>query len=195
MITLASNNRHKVEELSLLLGVPLRSLRDVPGARDVVEDGKTFEANAIKKAQSLADFTRDWALADDSGLEVNALDGAPGVYSARFAGEHGNDTANNALLLEKLSGVSDRRARFVCVLALCHPDQAPMIFRGECEGHIAHSPSGEGGFGYDPLFMPEGHAHSFAALGSGVKQEISHRARALRALRADEKAMKALGIL
>lgn len=195
MITLASTNRHKLDELASLLRVPLRSLKEVPGAPDVVEDGNTFEANAIKKAQSLADFTGDWALADDSGLEVDALDGAPGVYSARFAGEHGNDTANNALLLEKLSGVSDRSARFVCVLALCHPGRAPLIFRGECEGHIAHSPSGEGGFGYDPLFVPEGHADSFAALGSGVKQNISHRARALNALLADEKAMNALGIL
>jgi XTP/dITP diphosphohydrolase len=194
MITLATNNAHKLVEFQDLLGVPLRSLRDVPGAEDVIEDGETFEANAVKKAQSLADFTGDWALADDSGLEVDALGGAPGVYSARFAGEHGNDSANNALLLEKLSAVTDRTARFVCVLALCHPDCAPLVFRGECEGCIAHSPTGSGGFGYDPLFVPEGYSESFAALGADIKQKISHRARALKLLLADEKAVRALAI-
>lgn len=194
MITLATNNTHKLEEFQDLLGVPLRGLRDVPGACDVIEDGETFEANAVKKAQSLADFTRDWALADDSGLEVDALGGAPGVYSARFAGEHGNDGANNRRLLEKLSGKTNRAARFVCVLALCHPDQAPLVFRGECGGTIAQSPGGSGGFGYDPLFVPEGHDESFASLGPEIKQKISHRARALARLLADPSAREALGL-
>ncbi len=194
MITLATNNAHKLEEFQDLLGVPLRSLRDVPGAPDVVEDGETFEANAIKKAQSLADLTGGWALADDSGLEVDALGGAPGVYSARFAGEHGNDTANNRLLLEKLTDQTDRAARFVCVLALCHPTETPRIFRGECEGRIALSSSGTGGFGYDPLFVPVGHRESFAALGPELKQKISHRARALALLLADAQAREVLEI-
>jgi XTP/dITP diphosphohydrolase len=188
MITLATNNLHKLEEFQDLLGTALRSLRDVPGAPDVVEDGETFEANAVKKAQSLADITGDWALADDSGLEVDALGGAPGVFSARFAGEHGNDSANNRLLLQKLEKSPNRTARFVCVLALCHPKERPLIFRGECEGHIAHTPSGSGGFGYDPLFIPLGHESPFAALSPDIKQAISHRARALALLLADARA-------
>lgn len=188
MITLATNNLHKLEEFRELLQTPLRSLREIPNAPDVVEDGETFEANAIKKARSLAEITGDWALADDSGLEVDALNGAPGVYSARFAGEHGNDSANNRLLLEKLADSPDRSARFVCVLALCHPVKPSLVFRGECEGRIARSPSGSAGFGYDPLFVPEGYEQSFAALGSDIKRGISHRARALSLLLADPRA-------
>ncbi|MCC5844025.1 MAG: RdgB/HAM1 family non-canonical purine NTP pyrophosphatase [Verrucomicrobia bacterium] len=192
MITLATNNLHKLQEFQDLLGTSLRSLRDVPGAPDVVEDGETFEANAVKKAQALADLTGDWTLADDSGLEVDALGGAPGVHSARFAGEHGNDAANNRLLLQKLEQTANRAARFVCVLALCHPKERPLIFRGECEGRIALTPSGSAGFGYDPLFIPQGRESSFATLGPDVKQAISHRARALELLLANAKAREVL---
>ncbi|MCC5849918.1 MAG: RdgB/HAM1 family non-canonical purine NTP pyrophosphatase [Verrucomicrobia bacterium] len=179
MILLASGNAHKLQEISQILGVPLRGLSDVPDAPDVVEDGNTFEANAIKKGASLAAHTGSWTLADDSGLEVDALDGAPGVHSARFAGEHGNDAANNALLLEKLKNVQNRQARFVCVLALCGPEGEALTVRGTCEGRIAHAPSGKSGFGYDPLFIPDGFDKSFAELGEEIKQTHSHRAKAL----------------
>ncbi len=179
MILLASGNAHKLQEISQILGVTLRGLSEVPDAPDVVEDGDTFEANALKKGASLAIHTGSWALADDSGLEVDALHGAPGIYSARFAGEHGNDAANNALLLEKLKNVQNRRARFVCVLALCGPEGEAHTVRGVCEGRIAHAPSGESGFGYDPLFIPDGFDQSFAELGEEIKQTHSHRAKAL----------------
>lgn len=192
MITLATGNLHKLQEFQDLLNTPLRSLRDIPNAPGVIEDGETFEANALKKADALARHTRDWALADDSGLEVDALHGAPGVHSARFAGEHGNDDANNRLLLDKLRHAPDRTARFVCVLALCHPDHPPILCRGECTGHIATAPAGTAGFGYDPLFIPDGHTRSFAELGPAIKQTLSHRARALEHLLADPRTAAAL---
>lgn len=178
-LMLASGNAHKCEEFSQMLGLPVRSLRDLPSMPDFVEDGETFEANALIKARGLRDLTGGWALADDSGLSVAALDGAPGVHSARFAGEHGNDAANNRLLLEKLAGMTDRAAKFVCVLALCGPEGQEWVIRGECRGQIALTASGTGGFGYDPLFHPEGYTQSFAELGPEIKQRISHRSVAL----------------
>ncbi|MDF3130224.1 RdgB/HAM1 family non-canonical purine NTP pyrophosphatase [Kiritimatiellaeota bacterium B1221] len=182
VVTLASGNAHKYEEFESMLGMPLHSLKDVPGCPDFVEDGDSFEANALIKARGLRDFIGGWALADDSGLAVDVLDGAPGIHSARFAGEHGNDAANNQLLLEKLEGAGDRTARFVCVLALCGPDGEEWVIRGECVGQIAHVASGEAGFGYDPLFHPEGHNKSFAELGADLKHKISHRSVALEKL-------------
>lgn len=179
LLTLASGNRHKCDEFELMLGMPIRSLKDLPDAPDFVEDGASFEANALIKARGLRDLTGEWALADDSGLAVDALDGAPGIHSARFAGEHGNDAANNRLLLEKLADVQDRTARFVCVLALCGPAGEEWVIRGECVGQIARAASGEAGFGYDPLFHPRGYSQSFAALGEEVKHRISHRSVAL----------------
>jgi len=178
-VTLASGNAHKCEEFEAMLGMPIRSLKDVPNAPDFVEDGDTFEANALIKARGLRDLIGDWALADDSGLAVDALDGAPGIFSARFAGEHGNDAANNHLLLEKLQDVANRSAQFVCVLALCGPDGEEWVIRGECKGAIAHQASGAKGFGYDPLFHPTGYDQSFAELGEDVKHKISHRSVAL----------------
>lgn len=162
-----------------MLGFRIRSLKDLPGCPDFVEDGDSFEANALIKARGLRDYSGDWALADDSGLAVDALGGAPGIHSARFAGVHGDDAANNRLLLEKLVDVADRTARFVCVLALCGPEGEEWVIRGECVGRIAFAPSGEAGFGYDPLFHPEGYDRSFAELGSEIKHIISHRSAAL----------------
>ena len=183
-LTLASGNAHKCEEFSEMLGMPVRSLKDVPGVPDFVEDGDRFEANALIKARGLRDFIGDWALADDSGLAVDALDGEPGIHSARFAGAHGNDAANNQLLLEKLAGMENRSAKFVCVLALCGPAGEEWVIRGECKGQIARAPSGEAGFGYDPLFHPDGYDQSFAELGADIKHRISHRSVALENLRA-----------
>lgn len=182
VLTLSSGNAHKADEIRSMLGLPLRTLRDVPGAPEIEETGDTFEANARLKARGLADFLDGWALADDSGLAVDALDGAPGVFSARYAGVHGDDTANNRKLLAGLEAAPDRGAAFVCVLALCGPGGEEWIVRGECRGRIARAAAGEGGFGYDPLFVPDGYERSFAQLGETVKNRLSHRAVALHRL-------------
>ena len=179
MLTLATGNTHKVEEIRDRLGIPLRGLDAFPGFPTVVEDGDSFEANAIKKAVALAEYSGDWALADDSGLEVTALHGAPGVHSARYAGRHGDDAANNAKLLRELAPLADRSARFVCVLALSDAAGHCLTYRGECKGQIAFQAAGTSGFGYDPLFIPDGYTQSFAELGPTVKQALSHRAHAL----------------
>ncbi len=179
MLTLATGNAHKIMELRAMLGIPLRGLEAFPDFPPVVEDGDSFEANAIKKAVALARHSGDWALADDSGLAVDALDGAPGIHSARYAGRHGDDAANNAKLLRELAPHADRSARFVCVLALSDAAGTCRTYRGECHGKIAREAAGAHGFGYDPLFVPEGYGQSFAELGAEVKGAISHRARAL----------------
>jgi XTP/dITP diphosphohydrolase len=181
-LTFASGNAHKCDEIKQMLGVPIRSLRDLESPPELIENGDSFEANALIKARGLAAHLKGWALADDSGLSVDVLGGAPGIHSARFAGAHGDDRANNQLLLEKLEGEADRRASFVCVLALCGPDGEEWVVRGECLGLIAREASGSGGFGYDPLFYPLGYPKSFAELGEGVKNRISHRAEAIKAL-------------
>ncbi len=209
MITalIATRNRHKVGEIQTILGTGFRclTLEDFPTAPAVVEDADTFTGNAIKKAQSLAAWlvqqppsadSIQVVLADDSGLAVDALDGAPGVHSARFAAvdakNHGNtpDTDNNAKLLRLLEAVprQKRTARFRCVIALVpvHPSDAssvPPTFDGACEGRIDFAPRGAGGFGYDPLFIPDGFTESFAELGEEVKNRLSHRAKALEKLR------------
>ena len=183
----ATRNRHKLGELAALLAWPrerLHSLAEYPDLPPVEEDGGTFAANAAKKARAAADATGLPALADDSGLEVDALGGAPGVYSARYAGAAADDAANNRKLLDALRGVADRRARFRCVVALTAPRGAPRLFEGVCEGVLLTAPRGAGGFGYDPLFMPDGRPQTFAELEPSVKNEISHRARALALLRA-----------
>jgi len=192
-LLLASNNVKKRDELARLLAaldVEVVVPGDVGGVPDVVEDRATFAGNAAKKASSAARARDLWALADDSGLEVEHLDGAPGVRSARFAGSHGDDAANNALLLERLEGVADsgRGARFVCALALARPDgELALEVQGEARGRILDRPRGAGGFGYDPLFLftEEGHPQTgkgFAELSSAEKSEVSHRGRALREL-------------
>ncbi len=222
MITLlvATRNAHKVQEIQSLLSDACRcvSLRDLPGAPEVVEDAGTFAGNATKKAITLARWVAQdpgrfsaeklFALADDSGLEVDALGGAPGVHSARFAAvgraETGNspDSENNARLLSLLREipVEKRTARFRCVLALapvvrlgwstaspvCSADEIELsteLFEGTCEGKIDFAPRGKSGFGYDPLFIPNGFTESFGELGEAVKNRISHRARAIEKLR------------
>jgi XTP/dITP diphosphohydrolase len=146
------------------------------------EHGATFEENAIEKARYYGGFTEGYLFADDSGLEVDALGGAPGVHSARFAGLDATDAANNALLLERLRGVADRRARFVCVIALVRDGELVRTFRGSVEGRILEAPRGSGGFGYDPLFYHETFGCTFGEAAIGDKMLVSHRARALEAM-------------
>ncbi|NCC52290.1 MAG: XTP/dITP diphosphatase [Spartobacteria bacterium] len=182
-LVIATRNKHKLEEIRAIFTVPgleIVSAFDYPDIPEVEEDGDTFEANAIKKALEIARATGCPALADDSGLEVEALDNRPGVYSARYAGEPCDHARNNAKLLEELAGQSDRRARFRCVIALALPDGQTRTVSGSVEGHIAPAPRGAQGFGYDPLFIPEGHTRTFAELGNDIKHTISHRGRALR---------------
>ncbi len=166
------------------LGIEVVPMDAFGPAAEIPEDGTTFEENAARKALAVWNRVGLPTLADDSGLEVDALGGAPGVRSARYAGEGADDEANNRRLLQALRGASDRRARFVCSLAVVRDGKVVRAFRGVCEGRIAHAPSGDGGFGYDPLFIPDGFDRSFAELGPPVKDRISHRARALQALAA-----------
>lgn len=183
-LLIATRNRHKLEEIRAILALPglvLAGADDVPGLPDVEEDAATFEGNALKKARTLGQASGMWTLADDSGLEVAALNGAPGVYSARYAGPDANTPANNAKLLAKLAGQADRRARFRCVLALCAPDGRTWTVEGSCQGRIIETHRGNNGFGYDPLFIPDGYDQTFAELPADVKNRISHRARALAA--------------
>jgi len=202
---LATRNRHKVAEIQAILGpvVACRSLDDFPGVPPLVEDADSFAGNAAGKARQLANWlvhsgpkTSFLILADDSGLEVDALNGAPGVRSARFAADElhasGNttDQANNAKLLRLLehTPAEQRGARFRCVLALVNAnpggtDCEARLFDGTCEGHIGHEPAGQNGFGYDPLFLPTGFDCTFAELGEAQKNRISHRRKALDALR------------
>ena len=200
-IIIASANIHKAEEIQALLGPEFlcRTLRDFPDAPEVEEDAATFAGNAVKKALTLVnwlkqseDHTLGWVLADDSGLEVDALDGAPGVLSARYAAtekQPGNslDEQNNAKLLMDLKGraAHHRAGRFRCVIALARAGQysQPQIFNGTCEGHIEEAARGTHGFGYDPLFVPDGHEQTFGELGNSVKNQLSHRSAALRQLK------------
>ncbi len=185
-LLISTRNPHKLEEIRAILGdqpLNLLDLNAFPDAPDVVEDGVTFEANAVKKAVTLARLTGLWTLADDSGLEVDALNGAPGVYSARYAGEPADYARNNAKLLAELARTERRTARFRCVLALAAPDGRVATVEGRCAGRITHSARGASGFGYDPLFVPDGFDRTFAELEPGDKNRISHRAQALEAAR------------
>ena len=175
-IVLATHNRNKVREIGEIL----------PGWEIAAEDAAveeteaTFAGNALLKARALrARHPGAWILADDSGLEVAALGGAPGVRSARYAGEDGNTPKNNALLLKNLDGVADRRAEFRCAIALIAPDGSERTFEGRCPGTILAEARGTGGFGYDPLFVPDGFAKTFAELTGAEKHAVSHRGRAL----------------
>ena len=178
----ATRNRHKLEEIREILSdldVEILDLDAFPDVPPVEEDGLTFEANAIKKARETTLATGKWTMADDSGLEVDALGGDPGVHSARYAGEPVDYEANNRKLLKALEGVSGRKARFRCVIAICSPEGNIMTVNGTCEGHISERCTGTAGFGYDPLFVPDGHSLTFAELGQEVKNGISHRSVAL----------------
>ncbi|MDA0838139.1 MAG: XTP/dITP diphosphatase [Planctomycetota bacterium] len=187
-IVLGSQNRGKLLEIvAILTNVPVQfiSLAEFPEAPDVEETGATFQENAELKALTLARHLNEWVLADDSGLEVDALGGAPGVYSARFAGKHGDNTANNQKLLEELNGLdaSARTARFRCVIALASPERVLLTVSGKVEGRIAFEPQGEGGFGYDPLFIYPPEGKTFGQLSAEFKNGVSHRAKALKELR------------
>lgn len=186
-LVLASHNAKKAAELRSMvepLGFEVLTLADFPGAPEPEETGKTFEENAVIKAESAFAFTGLPSLADDSGLEVDALGGEPGVYSARFAGEDADDERNNALLVRKLESVPpDRRtARFVSVVALITPLAEPALFRGECEGVILSEARGLGGFGYDPLFYSTDLGKTFAEATGEEKNGVSHRGKALAGL-------------
>ncbi|MDD3571563.1 MAG: ribonuclease PH [Eubacteriales bacterium] len=179
-LVLASSNAHKIRELSQLLGsrFQILSMGDAGFEGEVEETGGTYAENAALKAEAVRDATGYMALGDDSGLEVAALHGAPGLRSARYAGQHGDDDANNKLLLKNLEGEADRAARFVTVLALASPFGPTRYFEGICVGSIAREPMGEGGFGYDPVFLYENDL-TFAQMGEVAKNQVSHRARAL----------------
>ncbi len=204
-LVVATNNPHKLEEIRAVLhdlAVELCSCADFPGCPEVVEDGETLEANAAKKAREVHAYTGEWTLADDTGLEVDALDGAPGVYSARWSGPGCTYDDNNTKLLRELSAVPRERraARFRCVMALLNPGAAERavhseartfaqggvpvrLFEGRIDGIIADQCRGSGGFGYDPVFYVPAEGCTLAELSAARKNEISHRARALQALR------------
>jgi len=184
-VVLATRNKHKLEEIRALipgLNLVIKTLEDFPGAPDVTEDGETLEANAVKKATSAARFCGLWALADDTGLHVDALKGAPGVYSARYAGPGCSYADNNRKLLGELAGLEPekRTARFRCVMALSSPDGSVVTVEGLLEGRIALSASGAGGFGYDPLFIVTGLGKTLAEITAEEKNALSHRAEAVR---------------
>ncbi len=188
-IVFASNNQGKIREVEKILGecftgenVEVLSLRDIGFTEDIVEDGDTFEANALIKARAVAKLGY-LCIADDSGLEVDALGGAPGIYSARYSGGHGNDKENNNLVLKNLLGVPDekRTGRFTCAIACVYPDGEEFTVRASCEGRILHAEEGEGGFGYDPLFYVEEYGKTLASVTPEEKNAISHRGKALRA--------------
>ena len=180
-VFVATHNAHKIKEIGEILS-GWNVVADDP--EGVVEDAPDFVGNALIKVRAIAARHRgEWCLADDSGLEVAALGGAPGVRSARYAGEPSNTANNNALLLKNLEGVADRRANFTCAVALVGPDGREHTVVGRCFGTIAEKPSGAAGFGYDPLFVPDGHSRSFAELTAEEKNAISHRGRALAAAR------------
>ena len=184
-LIIASNNAHKLEEMKAILAPffdDVQSMREAGIEHETVEDGQTFMENARKKARELAEISGQAAIADDSGLCVDALDGAPGIYSARFSGVHGDDAANNRLLLQKLDGVQDRGAHYTCAIALCWPDGRELTCEDYLYGEIAHDERGSGGFGYDPLFLLPELGLRTAEISAEEKNRISHRGKALRKL-------------
>ena len=185
IIVAASRNQHKIDEMQAILkkfGMEIISRDDAGVPKiEIEEDGETFEENSYKKAYEIMKMCGKTTISDDSGLMVDYLGGAPGVYSARFAGEDGNDEKNNEKLLNLLSDLpyKERRAKFVSVITMVFPAGESITARGECLGHIIDAPVGENGFGYDPLFVPDGFQRTFAQLSPEEKNEISHRANAL----------------
>lgn len=185
-LIISTDNENKAKELrEILKDLPLEILTKKEAGIEnlqVVEDGDTLEHNSLKKARELSGLVDYMVMADDSGLFVDALDGAPGVYSSRYGGEDGNDALNNQTLLKNLKG-KERTAAFRTVIALVTEDGRETTVQGECRGKIMEEPKGENGFGYDPLFVPEGYSETFAQLPIQVKNSISHRRRAIDALR------------
>ncbi len=182
-LLIASNNAHKIREMRQILHPHfpvVQGLKEAGLSIEVVEDGHSFAENAYKKASEVCRLTGCASLADDSGLCVDALDGAPGIYSARFSGEHGDDEDNNRLLLERLQDKPRPwTARYACAICLCRPEKPPIQVEAYCEGTIIPEYRGQGGFGYDPLFIPEGYERTFGELDAELKNRISHRAKAL----------------
>jgi len=185
-IVLATTNKKKVEEMKRMFdgfGISFITLDSFPDFPEVLEDGKTFRANALKKARAVSKFTGYPAVADDSGLEVGAIDGAPGVFSARYAGDKAKDSDNVKKLLREMRPLSrrtDRAARFVCCIAFATPEGEYKTFTGYVRGIIGKKRKGFNGFGYDPVFYPEGHDRTFAEMTDLEKDRLSHRGRAMR---------------
>ena len=182
-LIIASNNQHKIKEIKEILSSEFEeilSLREAGILHETVEDGNTFMENARKKAREIADISGCAALADDSGICVDALGGAPGVFSARFSG--GTDEDNNDLLLKRLEGGEDRRAHYTCAMVIAYPDGSSLEYEGYFHGRITEKRIGTGGFGYDPLFMPDGYGVTVGEMSDAEKNRISHRAAALRGI-------------
>ncbi len=184
-LIIASNNAHKLTEMKAILSPffdDVQSMREAGIEHETVEDGTTFMENAVKKARELAEISGHAAIADDSGICVDALDGAPGIYSARFSGVHGDDKANNRLLLQKLQGVENRAAHYTCAIALCWPDGKMLTAEDYFYGEIGQEEKGTNGFGYDPLFFLPEYGCTSAQISPEEKNTISHRGKALRKL-------------
>jgi XTP/dITP diphosphohydrolase len=181
----ATTNRGKLREFQLALedSFQVETLPALASIPPCEETGATFEENAIQKALYYSKHCGEYLFVDDSGLEVDALDGAPGVYSARFAGHHATDAANNQLLLDRMRGLTDRTARFVCVVALAESGRLLQTFRGEVEGQVTDAPQGSNGFGYDPVFFYQPFGCTFGQAPLERKMKVSHRSRALQAMR------------
>ena len=194
-IVLATRNKKKVKELKRMFSgysIVFQTMDAFPGCPEVKEDGRTFRQNAVKKAVAVARHTGCLALADDSGLAVDVLEGAPGVFSARYAGKDATDGDNVKKLLKNLRGIDDpdrRTARFVCCIALALPDGRSKTFTGYVNGAIGKRPKGHNGFGYDPIFYPEGDERTFAEMQDTEKDDMSHRGRAMKKLYAYLKKM------
>ena len=204
LFVIATASAGKIRDFAHILGTDhyeFKTLKDIGFDEEIIENGNSFAENAIIKSSTTARWLAKrnieaTVLADDSGLEVFALDGAPGIYSARYSGIHGADNSNNTLLLKNLTGITDRKARYFCALAYQTVTRngngefvvsEPQIFEGECRGNINYAPVGDMGFGYDPLFVPDGETRTFAQMELEEKKAISHRGNAIRALK------KALG--
>jgi len=185
-IVIATQNENKKKEISEILkkipGILLRGVEDFPFLPEVEEDGNSFRENAIKKATTLATACNTWTMADDSGLEIDALNGRPGIYSSRYAGPNATDEKNIEKVLSELRGVpkEKRTARFLCSIALASPHQLLFVAEGRCEGFITEEPRGKGGFGYDPIFYVPHYNQTFAELNPLIKNSISHRGIALK---------------
>ena len=180
-LIIATRNAHKTAEIRAMIGdrFEVLDVTSFPECPEIQETGTTFLENARLKAEGISRVIDGWVLSDDSGLEVDALGGAPGVWSSSFGGEEGNHAMNNARLLREMSGKADRRARFRCTMVLAQGGKEVANFSGTVEGTIIDDARGAKGFGYDPLFVPEGHAATFAELGDEIKNSLSHRSRAL----------------
>ena len=184
-LIIASNNAHKIYEIKKILGHKfdqIQSLREAGIDHETVEDGSTFMENARKKAREIAEISGIPALADDSGICAHALGGEPGIYSARYSGGHGNDEDNNDLLLKNLADKEDKTAHYTCAMALCFPNGDEILAEGYMYGSITENRRGSRGFGYDPLFVPEGESRTVAEMTDEEKNAIGHRANALKLL-------------